>query len=44
MVWSTDPTDAAVFDLPSSLRDDVLERLGERVGRGKVELLEEQTV
>jgi hypothetical protein len=43
MVWSTDPADAAVLDLPSPLRD-VLARLGERVGRGKVELIEEQTV
>jgi hypothetical protein len=43
MIWSADPADAVVFDLPSSLRDDVLVRLGERVRRGKVELIEEQT-
>jgi inosine-uridine nucleoside N-ribohydrolase len=44
MVWSTDPADAAVFDLPGPLRDDLLARLGERVLRDKVELLEEKTV
>ena len=43
MVWSTDPASAAVFDLPGSLRQDVLARLGERVGQSKVELIEEKT-
>jgi hypothetical protein len=43
MVWSTDPADAAVFDLAGSLREDVLAWFGERVGRGKVELIEEKT-
>ena len=43
MVWSTDPASAAVFDLPGALRQDVLARLEERVGRGKVELIEEKT-
>jgi hypothetical protein len=33
-----------VLDLPSSLRGDVQARLGEWVRRGKVELVEEQTV
>ncbi len=43
MVWSTDPADAAVFDLASSSRQQVLAWFGERVGRGKVELIEEKT-
>jgi hypothetical protein len=41
LVWSTDPANAAVFDLSSALREDVLVRLGERVGQGKIELIEE---
>ncbi len=44
MVWSTNPADAAVFDLASSLRQDVLAWFAERVGRGEVELIEEKTV
>jgi hypothetical protein len=44
MVWSTDPADAAVFDLAGSLRQKVLAWFKERVGRGKVELIEEKTV
>jgi hypothetical protein len=43
MVWSTNPADAAMFDLPGWLRKDVLMRLEERVRRGKVELIEEKT-
>jgi hypothetical protein len=43
LVWSTNPADAAVFDLASSLRGEVLAWLGERVGRGEVELSEEKT-
>jgi hypothetical protein len=43
LVWSTDPASAAVFDLSSALRKDVLAWLEERVGRGKVELVEEKT-
>jgi hypothetical protein len=43
LVWSTDPASAAVFELPGSLRQDVLARLEERVGRGTVELIEEKT-
>ena len=44
MVWSTDPADAAVFDLAGSLRQEVLAWFAERVGRGEVELIEEKTV
>jgi len=44
LVWSTDPADAAVFDLAGSLRQEVLAWFKERVGRGKVELIEEKTV
>jgi hypothetical protein len=44
MVWSTDPADAAVFDLAGSLRQEVLAWFAERVGRGEVELIEERTV
>ena len=44
MVWSTDPADAAVFDLAGALRREVLAWFGERVGRGEVELIEEKTV
>ena len=44
MVWSTDPADAAVFDLAGSLRREVLAWFAERVGRGEVELIEEKTV
>jgi hypothetical protein len=43
MVWSTNPADAAVFDLASSPRQQGLAWFGERVGRGKVELIEEKT-
>jgi hypothetical protein len=43
MVWSTNPADAAVLDLASSPRQQVLAWFGERVGRGKVELIEEKT-
>jgi hypothetical protein len=43
MVWSTDPANAAVFELASSLRREVLAWFAERVGRGEVELIEEKT-
>jgi hypothetical protein len=43
VVWSADPDDAAVFDLPRSLRQDMLARLEERVGRGMVEIVEDKT-
>jgi hypothetical protein len=44
VVWSTYPADAAVFDLPRSLRQDMLARLEQRVRQGTVELVEEKTV
>jgi hypothetical protein len=43
LVWSTDPADAALFDLAGSLRGEVLAWLGERVRRGEVQLIEEKT-
>jgi hypothetical protein len=43
MVWSTDPADAAVFELAGSPRQEVLTWFAERVGRGEVELIEERT-
>jgi hypothetical protein len=43
MVWSTDPANAAVFDLAGSLRREVLAWFAARVGRGEVELIEEKT-
>jgi hypothetical protein len=43
LVWSTDPADAAVFDLAGSLRREVLAWFAARVGRGEVELIEEKT-
>jgi hypothetical protein len=43
LVWSTDPADAAVFDLAGSPRQEVLAWFVERVGWGKVELIEEKT-
>jgi hypothetical protein len=43
MVWSTNPANAAVFDLSSVLRKDVLAWFEERAGQGKVELIEEET-
>ena len=43
MVWSTDPANAAVLELASSLRREVLAWFAERVGRGEVELIEEKT-
>ena len=43
MVWSTDPANAAVFDLASSPRQEVLAWFAEQVGRGEVELIEEKT-
>ena len=43
MVWSTDPANAAVFDLASSPRQEMLAWFAERVGRGKIELIEERT-
>jgi hypothetical protein len=44
MIWSTNPADAALFDLAGSLRQEVLAWFAERVGRGEVELIEEKTV
>jgi len=44
LVWSTDPADAAVFELASSPRQVVLAWFAEQVGRGEVELIEEKTV
>jgi hypothetical protein len=43
MVWSTDPANAAVFDLAGSPRQEVLAWFAARVGRGEVELIEEKT-
>jgi hypothetical protein len=43
MIWSTNPADAALFDLAGSLRQEVLAWFAERVGRGEVELIEEKT-
>jgi hypothetical protein len=43
LVWSTNPADAAVFDLAGSLRREVLTWFAERVGRGEVEMVEEKT-
>ena len=43
LVWSTDPADAAVFDLAGSLRQEVLAWFAERVGRGEIQLIEERT-
>jgi hypothetical protein len=43
LVWSTNPADAALFDLAGSLRGEVLAWLGERVRRGEVQLIEEKT-
>jgi hypothetical protein len=43
MVWSTDPANAAVFDLAGSPRQEVLAWFAEQVGRGEVELIEEKT-
>jgi hypothetical protein len=40
VIWSADPADAAVFELASALRQDLLAWLGERVRRGTVELVE----
>ena len=43
LVWSTNPDDAAVFELASSLRREVLAWFAARVSRGEVELVEERT-
>jgi hypothetical protein len=43
LVWSTDPADAAVFDLAGSLRREVLAWFAERVGQGEIQLIEERT-
>ena len=43
LVWGTNPADAALFDLASSPRREVLAWLGERVRRGEVQLIEEKT-
>jgi hypothetical protein len=43
LIWSTNPADAALFDLAGSLRGEVLAWLGERVRRGEVQLIEEKT-
>jgi hypothetical protein len=37
VVWSTNPADAAVFDLSSALWQDLLAWLEERVRQGQVE-------
>jgi hypothetical protein len=42
LVWSTDPADAAVFELAGSLRQEMLAWLGERVRRGEIQLIEEK--
>jgi hypothetical protein len=42
LVWSTDPADAAVFELAGPLRQEVLAWLGERVRRGEIQLIEEK--
>jgi hypothetical protein len=42
LVWSTDPADAAVFELAGSLRQEMLSWLGERVRRGEIQLIEEK--
>jgi hypothetical protein len=44
LVWSTDPADAAVFELAGSLRQEMLAWFAARVGRGEIELIEEKTV
>jgi hypothetical protein len=43
LVWSTNPADAALFELAGSRRRDVLAWFAEQVGRGEVELIEEKT-
>jgi hypothetical protein len=43
LVWSTNLANAALFDLASSLRREVLAWFAERVGWGEVELIEERT-
>ena len=43
LVWSTDPADAAVFELAGSPRQEVLAWFAERVGRGEIQLIEERT-
>jgi hypothetical protein len=43
LVWSTNPTDTAVFDLAGSPRREMLAWFAERVARGEVELIEEKT-
>jgi len=43
LVWSTNPVDAAVFALVGSPHRKVLAWFAERVGRGKIELIEERT-
>ena len=43
MVWSTNPADAALFELAGSRRRDVLAWFAERVGQGEIQLIEERT-
>jgi hypothetical protein len=43
LVWSTNPADAAVFDLAGSRRREVLAWFAERVGQGEIQLIEEKT-
>jgi hypothetical protein len=43
LVWGTNPADAALFDLASSPRREVLAWFAARVRWGQVELVEERT-